>query len=137
LETKAEMRGSRAITIRDLVKCSLRHTPKRLIIGEVRGAEAFDLLDSIDTGHAGTLATIHAGHPITALSRLFGLARRASEAETMPWDVLGQMVAGAFDVVVQMGRDDSRRVVTEIARPKWNGTGFSVEPVEIARAAGG
>jgi len=66
-----------AVSIRDLVKATLRHRPDRLIIGEVRGAEAFDLLDALNTGHAGSISTIHANSATMALSRLASLALRA------------------------------------------------------------
>jgi pilus assembly protein CpaF len=66
-----------AVTIRDLVKATLRHRPDRLIIGEVRGGEAFDLLDALNTGHAGSISTLHANSASQALSRLASLALRA------------------------------------------------------------
>ena len=68
-----------AVTIRDLVRASLRHRPDRLIIGEVRGAEAFDLLQALNTGHAGSLSTIHANSAAQALTRLVNCVLQADD----------------------------------------------------------
>lgn len=135
LEAKREMPGAPEVTIRHLVRHAMRNRPDRIIVGEFRGAEAYDALKAMNTGHGGTMSTIHAESPLGALQQF---AAYAMEANTgIPYDSICQRIVKAIQLVVQMGRQDGRRVVTEIARPRWNGTGFSVEPVEIARATGG
>lgn len=74
-----------AVTIRDLVKATLRHRPDRLIISEVRGGEAFDLLDALNTGHAGSISTVHANSAIQALSRLATLTHTCSNSKGWTW----------------------------------------------------
>jgi pilus assembly protein CpaF len=103
-----------AVSIRDLVKATLRHRPDRLIIGEVRGAEAFDLLDALNTGHAGSISTIHANSALMALSRLASLALRAGV--DIPFAALQRDIAELINLVVHIERRDGRRFVSEILR---------------------
>jgi pilus assembly protein CpaF len=100
-----------AVTIRDLVKASLRHRPDRLIIGEVRGGEAFDLLDALNTGHAGSISTVHANSGLQALSRLATLALRADV--DIPYRVLQAEIGDLIDVVVHIERRDGCRSVRQ------------------------
>lgn len=106
--------GRGEITIRELVRNSLRMRPDRIVVGEVRGGETLDMLQAMNTGHAGSLATVHANSATDALMRLETLASM-SELE-LPVDVLRDQINGAIDVVIQLNRfpDGSRRVV-EIA----------------------
>ncbi len=104
--------GAGELTIRELVKTSLRMRPHRIVIGEVRGAEALDMLLALNSGHEGSLGTIHANTPTDALTKLVTLARMAPEQ--LPPPVLREMVAATIELVVQLRADpatDRRRVV--------------------------
>lgn len=105
--------GTGAVTIRDLVRNALRMRPDRLIVGEVRGPEAFDLLQALNTGHTGSLSTVHANGIAEALMRLETMAMMA--AEQVPHAVIRQLVAATVDVVVQVGRSGGDRAVTDAA----------------------
>ncbi len=117
LETRPpNIEGKGAVTIQDLVKNCLRMRPDRIIIGEVRSAEALDMLQAMNTGHEGSLATVHANTPRDALTRLEAMCLMAG-AELPVW-ALREMIASAVHMVVQLTRfsDGSRKVtaVTEI-----------------------
>ena len=103
-----------AVSIRDLVKATLRHRPDRLIIGEVRGAEAFDLLDALNTGHAGSISTIHANSATMALSRLASLALRAGV--DIPYVALQRDIRELIDIVVHIERREGKRFVSQVLR---------------------
>jgi pilus assembly protein CpaF len=103
-----------AVTIRDLVKATLRHRPDRLIIGEVRGGEAFDLLDALNTGHAGSISTLHANSAVQALSRLASLALRADV--DLPYRAIQSEIGDLINFVVHIERRDARRFVSEVLR---------------------
>jgi pilus assembly protein CpaF len=118
LETKpANADGRGAVSIRDLVKNSLRMRPDRIIVGEVRGGEALDMLQAMNTGHDGSLATVHSNSPRDAISRLETLVLMAGM--DLPINVVRKQVASAVDLIVQQTRlkDGSRRViaVSEVA----------------------
>lgn len=106
--------GLGGTSIRDLVRNALRMRPDRLIVGEVRGAEALDMLQAMNTGHEGSLCTCHANSPQDALRRietmcLFGESR-------VPLEAVREQVVSALDLVVQLARTaDGRRLVTEVA----------------------
>ena len=102
--------GKGQVTIRDLVKNSLRMRPDRIIVGEVRGGEALDMLQAMNTGHEGSLTTVHANSPIDALSRLETLATMSDV--TLPVDTIRDQINGAIDIIVQLERDSEgmRRV---------------------------
>jgi pilus assembly protein CpaF len=110
--------GEGEIAIRDLVRNSLRMRPDRIIVGEVRGAEALDMLQAMNTGHDGSLCTVHANAPRDALSRIETMVMMAGF--DLPVRAIRQQVASALDLIVQLERleDGSRRVVaiTEIQR---------------------
>jgi pilus assembly protein CpaF len=112
--TNIEGRGE--IRIRDLVRNALRMRPDRLILGEVRGAEAIDMLQAMNTGHAGSLTTIHANSPRDALSRIETLVLTAGVE--VPLRAIREQIASAFDLVIQITRliDGTRRVshITEV-----------------------
>jgi pilus assembly protein CpaF len=117
LETRpANLEGDGEVTIRDLVKNSLRMRPDRIILGECRGSEAVDMLQAMNTGHEGSMSTIHANRPREALTRLenmFGMA-----GMNMPIGAVRTQIASALDMIVQISRmrDGIRRVthVTEV-----------------------
>ncbi|HEX5568097.1 MAG TPA: CpaF family protein [Streptomyces sp.] len=110
----ANVEGKGRITIRDLVRNSLRMRPDRIIVGEVRGGETLDMLQAMSTGHDGSLATVHANSAEDALTRLQTLASM-SEVK-VPFEALRDQLNSALDVIVQLGRypDGSRRI-SEIA----------------------
>ena len=103
--------GEGSVTIRDLVKHALRHRPDHIVVGEVRGAEAADLLQALNTGHGGSLTTIHANNAVSALSRL---ASCAMQAGGLPWEVLCRSVVDGISVVVHTSRIAGRRAVEEV-----------------------
>ncbi|MCF3105639.1 CpaF family protein [Streptomyces roseoverticillatus] len=106
--------GKGQITIRDLVRNSLRMRPDRIIIGEVRGGETLDMLQAMSTGHDGSLATVHANNAEDALMRLQTLASM-SEVE-IPFPALKDQINSAVDVIVQLSRNaDGTRKISEIA----------------------
>ena len=106
--------GEGEITIRDLVRNALRMRPDRIIVGEVRGAEALDMLQAMNTGHEGSLSTIHANSPRDALNRLETMVLMAGYE--LPSARSDSTSASALDLIVQLDRlDDGTRHVTEIA----------------------
>jgi pilus assembly protein CpaF len=116
------LEGRGEVPIRALVRNALRMRPDRIVVGEVRGAEALDMLSAMTTGHDGSLSTIHAGSPEEALRRLETLALMADVA--LPLAAVREQVAGAIDLIVhqERGREGERRVV---------------EVAEVVRVAGG
>ena len=117
-----EARGlTEAVTIRDLVKHSLRHRPDHIVVGEVRGGEAADLLQALNTGHGGSLTTVHANNALSALSRIAACAMQG-ESE-LPWEVTCRGVVDGIQMVVHMTRRDGRRFVEEALRVR----GYSAE----------
>jgi pilus assembly protein CpaF len=118
METKpANSEGHNAVTIRDLVKNSLRMRPDRIVVGEVRGGEALDMLQAMNTGHDGSLTTVHANTPRDAMSRIETLVLMAGM--DLPLKVVRQQISSAVDLIVQQTRlkDGQRKVtaVTEVA----------------------
>ncbi len=118
LETKpANIEGKGLVTIRDLVKNSLRMRPDRIIVGEVRGGEALDMLQAMNTGHDGSLATVHSNTPRDAISRMETLVLMAGM--DLPVKVIRQQISSAVDLIVQQSRlkDGTRKVtaITEVA----------------------
>jgi len=111
LETKmADNQGRGEVTIRDLLKSTLRLRPDRIIIGEIRGGEALDLLQAMNTGHGGTMGTIHANSPLDALSRLETLS--LFSGVELPLSAISSQIASAIDMVIQTSRyhDGSRKI---------------------------
>ncbi|WP_345321584.1 CpaF family protein [Candidatus Villigracilis proximus] len=118
METKsANADGLHAVSIRELVKNSLRMRPDRIVVGEVRGGEALDMLQAMNTGHDGSLTTVHANTPRDAMSRIETLVLMAGM--DLPLKVVRQQVSSAVDLIVQQTRlkDGQRKVtaVTEVA----------------------
>ncbi len=108
-----DARGRGAVTIRDLFKASLRMRPDRIVLGEIRGGEALDLVQAMTSGHGGCLTTVHATYPIDTLNRLETMALMGGVE--LPLVALRTQLASAVDVVVQTARlRDGRRRVTHI-----------------------
>nr|WP_289765489.1 CpaF family protein [uncultured Acetatifactor sp.] len=117
LETRnSNVEGCNEITIRDLIKSSLRMRPDRIVVGEVRGAEAFDMLQCLNTGHDGSMSTGHANSAKDMLARLENMVLMGME---LPLAAIRQQIASGLDVIVHLGRlrDKSRKVleITEVA----------------------
>ncbi|MFF2277824.1 CpaF family protein [Agromyces sp. NPDC058126] len=112
----ANIEGRGEITIRDLVRNSLRMRPDRIVVGEVRGAESLDMLQAMNTGHEGSISTLHANSPRDAVSRMETLVLMAGM--DLPLRAIREQIASAIDIIVQIGRhkDGVRRVthVTEV-----------------------
>jgi type IV secretion system protein VirB11 len=104
------LRTSESVRLRDLVMASLRTSPDRIVVGEVRDEAALDLLDAWETGHPGGVATLHANDPLSALHRLDRLAQRANAGPQ------GHLVGDAIHLVVMIAGGSAGRKVTEIAR---------------------
>jgi pilus assembly protein CpaF len=117
LETRPpNLEGEGQVTMRDLVRNCLRMRPERIIVGEVRGPEAFDLLQAMNTGHDGSMGTLHANMPREALSRLESMITMGGYS--LPSRTLREMICGSIDIVIQAARlrDGSRRIthITEV-----------------------
>ncbi len=117
LETRnSNVEGCNEITIRDLIKSSLRMRPDRIVVGEVRGAEAIDMLQCLNTGHDGSMSTGHANSAKDMLARLENMVLMGME---LPLAAIRQQIASGLDVIVHLGRlrDKSRKVleITEVA----------------------
>lgn len=111
LETRnANMEGKGEISIRDLIKSSLRMRPERIVVGEVRGAEALDMLQAMNTGHDGSLSTGHANSTRDMLSRLETMVLTGAQ---IPLEAIRQQIASAVDIIIQLSRlrDKSRRTI--------------------------
>lgn len=101
-----------AITIRDLLKAALRHRPDRLILGEIRGGEAFDLLQLLNTGHAGSLSTVHAASARQGLARFTSCVLQSGV--DIPYRAVKTNVGDSVNVVVHLERRPGRRFVSEV-----------------------
>ncbi|MCW5696039.1 MAG: CpaF family protein [Bauldia sp.] len=117
LETRPpNIEGEGEITMRDLVRNCLRMRPERIVVGEVRGPEAFDLLQAMNTGHDGSMGTLHANSPREALSRIESMITMGGF--TLPSKTIREMISGSIDVIVHAARlrDGSRRItqITEV-----------------------
>lgn len=117
LETRPpNLEGKGKVTMTDLVKNCLRMRPERIIVGEVRGPEAFDLLQAMNTGHDGSMGTLHANSPREALSRMESMITMGGF--NLPMKTIREMITGSVDVIVQAARlrDGSRRItkITEV-----------------------
>lgn len=117
LETRPRnLEGTGEVTMRDLIKNCLRMRPERIIVGEVRGPEAFDLLQAMNTGHDGSMGTLHANTPREALGRIESMITMGGFS--LPQRTLREMICGSVDIIIQAARlrDGSRRVthITEV-----------------------
>lgn len=112
--------GAGEVTIRELVMNALRMRPDRIIVGECRGGEAWDMLQAMNTGHDGSLTTLHANAPIDVIDRMVTLVRYAAD---LPVDAIEAQIGSAFDVIVQVARDrEGRRFVSEVAETSFDRT---------------
>jgi pilus assembly protein CpaF len=117
LETRPpNLEGQGQITMTELVRNCLRMRPERIIVGEVRGPEAFDLLQAMNTGHDGSMGTLHANSPREALSRLEGMITMGGY--NLPSKTIREMICGSIDIIIQAARlrDGTRRIthITEV-----------------------
>jgi pilus assembly protein CpaF len=111
-EARQPQNGVPAITIRDLLKASLRHRPDRLILGEIRGGEAFDLLQLLNTGHSGSLSTVHASSARQGLARFTSCVLQSGV--DLPYRAIKTLVGDSVNVVVHLERRPGRRFVSEV-----------------------
>ncbi|GKX30628.1 type II secretion system protein E [Vallitalea longa] len=129
LETRNEnVEGKGQISIRDLIKSSLRMRPDRIVVGEVRGAEALDMLQAMNTGHDGSLSTGHANSTKDMLSRLETMILTGAN---MPLEAIRQQIASAVDIMVHLGRlrDKSRRVLEIVEIDKYEKGNIILNPL--------
>ena len=117
-----------AVTIRDLVRHALRHRPDHIVVGEVRGTEAADLLQALNTGHGGSLTTVHANNAESALSRLASCAMQGGG--DLPWEVTCRGVVDGISMVIHMTRADGRLFVEEAAYVKGYDAGRNAWEIE-------
>lgn len=113
-EARVAQNGFPAVTIRELLKASLRHRPDRILLGEIRGAEAFDLLQLLNTGHSGTLSTVHANSAQQALGR-FTSCTLQSNVE-LPYRAIKSNIAASLNLLIHIERRPGRRFVSEVLR---------------------
>ncbi len=111
-ETRREQTGIPAVTVRDLLKASLRHRPDRIIVGEVRGGEAFDLLQALNTGHSGSLCTLHANSARQAIARFADCVLQSGI--DLPHRAIMANIGNSVDLIVHIARIRGRRSVSEI-----------------------
>ena len=111
-EAKQAQNGIPAVAIRDLLRASLRHRPDRIILGEIRGGEAFDLLQLLNTGHSGTLSTIHANSARQGLARFTSCVLQSGVE--LPYRAIKTNIADSLNVVVHIERRPGRRFISEV-----------------------
>src|SRR5271155_284248 len=111
-EARREQNGLPSVSIRDLLKASLRHRPDRILLGEIRGGEAFDLLQLLNTGHSGTLSTVHANSAKQGLARFTSCALQSGIE--LPYRALKSIIADSLNVVIQLERRPGRRFISEV-----------------------
>ena len=111
-EARQPQNGLPAVSIRDLLKAALRHRPDRIILGEIRGGEAFDLLQLLNTGHSGSLSTVHATSARQALARFTSCVLQSGVE--LPYRAIKTNIGDSLNVVVQLERRPGRRFVSEV-----------------------
>jgi pilus assembly protein CpaF len=111
-EARREQNGVPAVSIRDLLKASLRHRPDRILLGEIRGGEAFDLLQLLNTGHSGTVSTIHANSAKQGLARFTSCVLQSGI--DLPYRAVKANIADSLHVVVQVERRPGKRFISEV-----------------------
>jgi pilus assembly protein CpaF len=110
-EARRKQKGLPAVTIRDLLKATLRHRPDRIILGEIRGGEAFDLLQLLNTGHSGTLSTVHANSAAQGLARFTSCVLQSGIE--LPYRAIKTNIADSLNVIIQLERRPGQRFVSE------------------------
>jgi pilus assembly protein CpaF len=133
-EARREQVGLPAITIRDLLRATLRHRPDRILVGEVRGGEAFDLLQALNTGHSGTLSTIHANSAEQALRRFASCVLQSGV--DLPYAAIRHGIAEGIQHVIHLERRQGRRVLTELVRVRRYDVATDTYDLEPPAAAG-
>ncbi|HEV2500726.1 MAG TPA: ATPase, T2SS/T4P/T4SS family [Terriglobia bacterium] len=116
LEARREQDGLTAVTIRELLRATLRHRPDRIILGEIRGGEAYDLLQLLNTGHSGTLSTVHATSAAQGLARFTSCVLQSGIE--LPYRAIKTNIADSLDLVVQLDRRPGCRFVSEVLEIK-------------------
>ena len=111
-ETRREQNGAPAVTIRDLLKAALRHRPDRILLGEIRSGEAFDLLQLLNTGHSGTISTIHASSARQGLARFTSCVLQSGV--DLPYRAIKTNIGDSLNVVIQIERRPGRRFISEV-----------------------
>lgn len=111
-EARREQNGTPAVSIRDLLKASLRHRPDRILLGEVRAGEAFDLLQLLNTGHSGSISTIHASSAKQALARFTSCVLQSGVQ--LPHAAIKANIGDSLNVVIQIERRPGRRFISEV-----------------------
>ncbi len=111
-EARREQPGIPAITIRDLLKATLRHRPDRIILGEVRGGEAFDLLQALNTGHSGSLSTIHANSAQQAIQRFTSCVLQSMVE--LPYKAVRSNIAECLNLLLHIERRQGKRYVSQL-----------------------
>jgi pilus assembly protein CpaF len=133
-EARRAQRELPAVTIRDLLRATLRHRPDRIIVGEVRGGEAYDLLQALNTGHAGTLSTIHANSAPQALNRLASCVLQASIE--LPYDAIRHQIGDAINLLLHLDRRQGIRVASEMRWVRRYVSSTDLYETDEARATG-
>jgi pilus assembly protein CpaF len=113
-EARRERPDQRAVTIRDLLRATLRHRPDRIVLGEVRGGEAFDFLQALNTGHSGTLSTIHANSAEQAVTRLISCVLQSGIE--LPYRAIRSNIGDAVQLLLHIERRSGRRYVAQLLR---------------------
>ena len=111
-EARREQNGTPAVTIRDLLKAALRHRPDRILLGEIRSGEAFDLLQLLNTGHSGTISTIHASSAKQGLARFTSCVLQSGV--DLPYRAIKTNIGDSLNVVIQIERRPGRRFISEV-----------------------
>src|SRR5262249_4879638 len=111
-EARREQNGVPPVSIRDLLKATLRHRPDRIIVGEIRGGEAFDLLQALNTGHSGSLSTIHANSAAQALQRFTSCVLQSGIE--LPYRAIKSHIADSLQLLVHIERRHGQRIVSHI-----------------------
>jgi pilus assembly protein CpaF len=112
LEARHAQNGLPGVAIRDLLKAALRHRPDRILLGEIRGGEAFDLLQLLNTGHSGTLSTVHANSAKQGLARFTSCALQSGVE--LPYRAIKSNIGDSLHVVIQIERRPGRRYISEV-----------------------
>ena len=112
LEARHAQNGLPGVAIRDLLKAALRHRPDRILLGEIRGGEAFDLLQLLNTGHSGTLSTVHANSAKQGLARFTSCALQSGVE--LPYRAIKSNIGDSLHVVIQIERRPGRRFISEV-----------------------
>jgi pilus assembly protein CpaF len=111
-EARHAQSGLPGVAIRDLLKAALRHRPDRILLGEIRGGEAFDLLQLLNTGHSGTLSTVHANSAKQGLARFTSCALQSGVE--LPYRAIKSNIGDSLHVVIQIERRPGRRYISEV-----------------------